>query len=102
MYGAGGKDFFAGGLGADDMYGRAGNDSFYGEGGTDYFSGGEGNDSMNGGTGSDVLYSGEGNDRVAVQDGVFDRVDCGPGDYDAVVVDRRLDSYRNCENVYWQ
>jgi hypothetical protein len=57
---------------------------------------------MNGGTGSDVLYSGEGNDRVAVQDGVFDRVDCGPGDYDAVVVDRRLDSYRNCENVYWQ
>jgi hypothetical protein len=39
---------------------------------------------------------------IAAQDGVFDKVNCGTGDYDAVVIDRGLDSIRNCENVYWQ
>ncbi|MDQ5827293.1 MAG: hypothetical protein M3441_24295 [Chloroflexota bacterium] len=41
-------------------------------------------------------------DTIASQDGVFDVVDCGCGNYDAVVIDGELDSVRNCENVYWQ
>jgi len=55
---------------------------------------------MTGGPGKDKLYGELEDDTIASQDGVFDFVDRGPGDYDAVVVDRGLDAVRNCENVY--
>ena len=71
------------------------------EGGTDHFSGGSGRDRMTGGPGRDTLYGGTEDDTVAVQDGSYDVVDCGEGNYDAVVVDRGVDSVTNCENVYW-
>lgn len=102
LYGNEGNDVLRGGHGGDDMYGGPGNDDFYGEAGADYFNGGTGKDRMSGGGGTDELLGGEDDDTIAVQDGVFDKVNCGPGDYDAVVIDRRLDSIRNCENVFWQ
>ncbi len=102
LYGNEGNDILRGGRGDDDMYGGPGNENFYGEAGADYFNGGAGKDRMTGGEGADDLLGGEGDDTIAVQDGVFDKVNCGPGDYDAVVIDRGLDSVRNCENVYWQ
>ncbi len=57
---------------------------------------------MTGGPGRDRLFGGLEDDTIASQDGVFDVVNCGPGSFDAVVIDRGLDSVRNCENVYWQ
>ncbi len=102
MYGGSGKDLLRGGHGADDMYGGLGNDDFYGEAGRDYFTGDRGRDRMAGGSGRDRLYGGLEDDTIASQDGVFDVVDCGSGSYDAVVIDRGLDSVRNCENIYWQ
>lgn len=56
---------------------------------------------MTGGLGSDKLLGGEDDGTIAVQDGVFDVVNCGSGVFDAVVIDRGLDRVRNCENVYW-
>jgi len=88
--------------GDDEMYGGPHNDDFYGGYGADYFDGGSGRDRMTGGPGRDHLYGGLDDDTIASQDGVFDVVDCGSGDYDAVVIDRGLDSVTNCENVYWQ
>jgi len=102
MYGNGSKDLLRGGHGADVMYGGLDNDNFYGEAGADYFYGGSGRDRMTGGPGRDHLYGSLDDDTIASQDGVFDVVDCGSGDYDAVVIDRGLDSVTNCENVYWQ
>lgn len=102
MYGGERRDLLRGGHGNDDMYGGPGNDDFYGEAGADYFTGDRGRDRMAGGPGRDRLYGGLDDDTIASQDGVFDVVDCGPGNYDAVVIDRGLDSIRNCENVYWQ
>ena len=102
LYGNRGDDILRGGRGADELYGGPGSDGFYGEGGADRFSGGSGRDRMTGGPGRDTLYGGTDNDTIAVQDGSYDVVDCGEGDYDAVVVDRDVDRVRNCENVYWQ
>ena len=56
---------------------------------------------MSGGLGRGEPFGGENNDSIGSQDGVLDMVDCGSGDYDAVVMDRRLDIVRNCENVFW-
>lgn len=102
MYGGSGKDFLRGGNGADEMYGGPHNDDFYGEAGNDYFYGSSGRDRMSGGSGRDHLYGGKYNDTIASQDGVVDVVNCGPGNYDAVVIDRSLDRVTNCENVYSQ
>ena len=77
-------------------------DIFYGFGDLDRLNAGSG-DVLYDNEGDDVLRSGHGDhDTIAVQDGVFDKVNCGPGDYEAVVIDRGLDSIRNGENVYWQ
>jgi Ca2+-binding RTX toxin-like protein len=118
MYGNNGKDRVRGGYGADEMYGNRGrdllrgargndqmsggpdNDDFYADAGADY--GGSGRDRMAGGPGRDHLYGGLYNDTIASQDGVFDVVNCGPGGYDAAVIDRGLDRVTNCENVYSQ
>lgn len=100
LYGNGGNDLLRGGLGADEMYGGSGSDGFYGEGGADLLSGGSGRDRLTGGSGKDTVYGGSEDDSIAVQDGRFDVVNCGPGSYDAVVMDRGLDRIRNCENVY--
>ncbi len=102
LYGNRGDDLLRGGPGADELYGGPGGDRFYGEGGSDHFYGGVGRDRMTGGPGKDTLYGGTEDDSIAVQDGRLDVVDCGPGDYDAVVIDRELDRVSNCENVYWQ
>ena len=102
MYGGSGRDLLHGGHGGDEMYGGPSNDDFYGEAGHDYFSGDRGRDRMAGGQGRDHLYGGLDDDTIASQDGVFDVLDCGPGNYDAVVIDRGLDSVRNSENISWQ
>ena len=102
MYGGSGKDVLRGGRGDDDMFGGPDNDDFYGGSGADYFYGSSGRDRMTGGPGRDQLLGGLDDDTIASQDGVFDVVNCGPGSYDAVVIDRGLDRVRNCENVYWQ
>jgi Ca2+-binding RTX toxin-like protein len=102
MYGGSGQDILRGGNGADEMHGGPHSDDFYGGYGADYFDGGSGRDRMTGGPGRDHLYGKLDDDTIASQDGVFDVVDCGSGNYDAVVIDRELDSVSNCENIYWQ
>jgi Ca2+-binding RTX toxin-like protein len=102
MFGGSGRDLLRGGHGDDDLYGGPDNDDFFGDAGADFFSGDRGRDRMAGGPGRDRLYGELDDDVIASQDGVFDVVDCGPGNYDAVVIDRGLDNVRDCENVYWQ
>jgi hypothetical protein len=101
MYGEAGNDLLQGGSGDEDMNGGPGTDRLYSADGGDRLSGGLDRDRMSGGLGRDELLGGEDDDTIGSQDGVFDVVDCGPGDYDAVVIDRGLDSVRNCENVIW-
>jgi hypothetical protein len=50
------------------------------------------------GSGRDRVATGTANDRVAARGGVSDRVDCGPGTRDVVIVDR-LDRIRRCDRV---
>jgi hypothetical protein len=96
--GGGGDDTICAGAGDDVVRGGAGNDTVLGEGGRDRLHGDAGKDLLLGGDGRDRLFGGSGNDRIEAAGGSSDRVDCGPGRSDSVVMDR-LDRRTHCERV---
>jgi hypothetical protein len=102
LFGDAGRDLLLGGAGNDDLRGGSGNDRAAGGDGTDRVDGGSGNDVLDdqtlGGNGRDRLFGGSGDDRVRTAGGGADRVDCGPGRGDSVLVDR-LDRQTRCERV---
>jgi len=64
LYGNGGVDVLAGGLGADRLYGGDGNDSLSGGAGDDHLRGEGGNDQLIAGAGADYLSGGDGADTL--------------------------------------
>jgi hypothetical protein len=102
LFGDKGRDLLLGGAGNDDLRGGSGNDRAAGGDGTDRVDGGAGNDTLDdqalGGEGRDQLLGGSGNDRIRTARGGADRVDCGSGRGDSVLVDR-LDRQTRCERV---
>jgi Ca2+-binding RTX toxin-like protein len=71
---------------ADTITGDAGSNELSGGDGDDTIRGAGGNDRVIGGAGLDVLLAEAGNDTVEANDGLTDRVDCGP-DADAANLD---------------
>jgi Ca2+-binding RTX toxin-like protein len=65
--------------GNDDLRGRSGNDVLVGGAGNDTLLGGSGKDVLSGGPGTDVYAGGKGNDVIYANDGVPERISCGPG-----------------------
>ncbi|HMB95439.1 MAG TPA: calcium-binding protein [Tepidisphaeraceae bacterium] len=115
IYGSGGNDVIASGIGNDRIYGGDGNDVIdagpghdiiYGEAGKDKIDGGAGNDAIDGGSGNDVLIGSagidriignSGNDLIDSKDGDVDSVDGGSGN-DTVFADK-LDGLTSIEVV---
>jgi hypothetical protein len=95
--GGSGGDRLFGGDGDDTLAGREGDDRLYGEGGDDFLSGGDDDDALKGGPGTNRYYGRAGDDRLYADNGVRERVDCGPG-ADRAIVDR-YDRTVSCERV---
>ena len=100
----GGNDLVRAGDGEDDLGGGAGNDLLRGQKNDDTLTGADGDDHMWPGSGQDAQYGGEGNDRLhaLADDNQPDLLDCGPGDQDVAVInrrERRFDRAVNCERV---
>ena len=85
--GAGGNDYFQGGmlsntihggLGDDQLFGGSASDSLYGDDGNDLLRAGAGNDTLDGGAGSDDLHGDDGIDSLLGGDG-DDALDGGIG-----------------------
>jgi hypothetical protein len=112
------KDRIRGFGNIDTLFGRAGRDEIYGDGGDDFAPdfvlGGSGADTMNeqgnqegvfgrviddDGTKGDLLKGGGGDDFLFSLDGAPDKVDCGKGNNDVAVVDKKKDTVTNCETV---
>jgi Ca2+-binding RTX toxin-like protein len=89
LYGAGGNDKLAGGKGNDKLYGGRGNDKL---------NGGRGNDKLNGGPGTNTYSGGPGNDTINARNHKKETVDCGPGNKDVAIVDKK-DKAKGCEKV---
>ena len=79
----------------ENAVGGSGGDRIVGNASDNYLTGNEGNDTIVGGGGSDTIQSGPGDDTIDTRDGVYDSVDCGPGN-DVVYADLG-DSTTNCE-----
>ncbi|MGH2950920.1 MAG: choice-of-anchor Q domain-containing protein [Solirubrobacterales bacterium] len=108
LKGGGGKDAIKGGAGKDKLRGQGGKDKLKGQGGKDNLNGGEGKDKLTGGAGKDKLRGGPakdkvkgggGKDRINAVDEKRDKVNCGGGDKDKVVVDAEDRVSGNCEKV---
>jgi len=84
-------------VGADieSAYGGSGNDRIVGGPNGNTLRGGPGNDSITGGSGEQRIEGNEGDDTIEARDGVFDSIDCGPGN-DTVLADLG-DSTTGCE-----
>jgi Ca2+-binding RTX toxin-like protein len=95
--GSSGPDGLRGGAGSDCLRGGAGADSLAGGRGNDKLTGGPGADQLLAGPGHDTVRAGAGDDLVSAQDGVAERIDCGPGD-DLASVDAS-DVLTGCEKV---
>jgi len=111
----GGKDVVYGGDGADELDGHYGNDTIYGGPGADLLYGAEHSDTVYGGRGPDRIkadaydhepigfdpvdhsYGQSGNDTIRAWDSFRDIINCGAGNEDTVVYDRRKDTIKNCE-----
>jgi hypothetical protein len=95
--GGSGPDGFRGGAGSDCLRGGAGADSLGGGRGNDKLKGGAGLDQLLAGPGHDSVRAGPGDDLVSAQDGVAERIDCGPGE-DVASVDAS-DVVTGCEKA---
>jgi hemolysin type calcium-binding protein len=95
--GSSAPDGLRGGSGPDCLRGRAGADFLAGGRGNDKLTGGGGADQLLAGPGRDSVRAGPGNDLVSAQDGVAERIDCGPGE-DLASVDA-TDVVTGCEKV---
>jgi Ca2+-binding RTX toxin-like protein len=111
-----GKDLVYGGDGRDELDGHNGNDTIYGGPGADILYGASHSDTVYGGRGPDRIkadlydsepigvhpvdhsYGQSGNDTIRAWDSFGDIINCGAGNEDTVVYDRRKDTIRNCEN----
>ena len=89
LLGGPGSDVLRTGPAAEDVQGGDGNDDI---------ATGEGADDVDGGLGYDVLRSGEGDDLIEADDGLVDRIECGPG-RDRVAADTLDDAAIDCEQV---
>jgi Ca2+-binding RTX toxin-like protein len=96
--GGDGDDKIAGGPGSDKIVGGIGEDRLHGGRQADKIVGGPGADGINGGLGRDLIMAGRGGDRIIANDGMRDRIICGPG-FDSVKADRRDRVARDCERV---
>jgi hypothetical protein len=96
--GTAGADVIVGGALGERIDGGAGDDTICAGAGDDVVRGGAGKDVLLGGAGRDRLLGGSGNDRIEAAGGGSDRLDCGPGRGDSVLMDRRDRSTR-CERV---
>ncbi len=85
--------------GADCLYGGQGDDVLRDGKGKDTSRGHGGDDRLIGGKGKDRLGGGPGNDTIRANDGVRDRVKCGPGRRDRVYVDRKDKVGKTCDKV---
>lgn len=93
-----GNDRIAGGPGSDKIVGGLGDDRLHGGRQADKILGGPGADGINGGLGNDLIKAGKGGDRIIANDGMRDRIHCGPG-FDSVKADKRDRIARDCERV---
>lgn len=93
-----GDDRIAGGPGSDRIFGGPGDDRLHGGSQADKVVGGPGADRINGGFGRDLIEAGRGGDRIIANDGMRDRISCGPG-FDSVKADMRDRIARDCERV---
>jgi hypothetical protein len=109
LYGGDGGDTLYGGVHDDSLRGEVGNDTIYGSLGVDRLIGGAGADFLDGANPYatdplDVLSGGGGPDLVKAQDGMKDRIDCGPGtdtayvDAEDIVIENPDDT-PTCENI---
>ena len=96
LFGGRGDDHLDGGAGGDRLRGGYGNDELLGGRGNDGVRGRQGNDVILGGPGRDTLRGSSGEDLIRADDGVPDKVRCGPG-RDVAVLDA-LDSAQGCES----
>ncbi len=94
-----GPDCLRGDRGGDSVAGDRGADRVFGGPGADRVTGGRGRDRVVGGPGRDVLAGGRGIDLIVAVDGAKDRVRCGRGGRDRVVVDRSDRVHPTCEVV---
>ncbi|HEU5057405.1 MAG TPA: hypothetical protein VFU21_12800 [Kofleriaceae bacterium] len=96
LYGGGGNDLLVGSTGADMLFGDAGADQLLGHAGPDVLYGGDGADILQGDEGRDDFFGEGGNDRIRNEDGVAEKVNCGPGPADDAEPDP-LDTFIGCE-----
>ena len=82
----------------DRLIALGGDDRLFAEGGDDCLSGGAGADVLRAGGGADEASAGPGDDVVLANDGVRDRIACGPGT-DRVAADARDRVSGDCERV---
>ena len=87
MYGRDGPDLIRGESNDDYLNGDGGRDRLVAGRGDDTAAGGDGDDAINGGGGNDTINGGGGNDRIDTRDGMFDRIDCGPGKKEVLIAD---------------
>ena len=83
---------------ADSLIGTPKPDGLCGRAGRDHLAGKEGKDLLRGGPGQDRLFGGPDADRILAEDGLRDRIACGPG-RDVVRADRRDEVAPDCELV---
>jgi len=101
LYGKARADIIFGLAGDDKLYGGRGADRIFGGPGDDGIRGGDGPDTIRGGLGEDRMAGGTGNDLIlAAGDGAIDRIFCGEGRQDLVIVDPDDVVDNDCEFVW--
>jgi Ca2+-binding RTX toxin-like protein len=90
------EDTLSGRGGDDYLQGRGAADMLKGNDGGDDVVGGKGRDYLSGARGKDTLLGNRGNDRIDADDGYRDYINCGKGEEDKVVIDKK-DFTKNCE-----
>jgi hypothetical protein len=97
LAGSGSGDKIDGGAGNDSLVGEDGADCLFGGGGDDLVVGGPGDDKLVGDAGRDTFFGGPGDDVIMANDGIGEKVDCGPGN-DLLIADEK-DEASGCERV---
>lgn len=99
LNGGQGKDRLSGGTGKDKLVGGRGGDRLSGGAGKDVLRGNGGHDRLSGGAGKDRLLGGINRDVLNAKGGGRDVVNCGAGNHDLAIVDKR-DRVKACEVVH--
>jgi hypothetical protein len=91
-----GGDFVTGRGRNDNLNGDDGNDRVLGGWGDDWVKGGRHDDVVKGNLGNDRITGGSGDNVIRAGDGMRDLIICGPGSWNLIFFDPRLDRFRNC------